>query len=250
MKILLTNDDGIGGEGIKVLVSVLEKLKADVTIVAPKENNSAVSHKINMHTPVKIDQVGENRYAVSGTPADCVLLGLCHLGLKPDLILSGINTGVNVGSDLLYSGTVAAALEGAQNGIPSIALSQYLHAMDTPEKILQTLQRTAGLVFAGLSSWYELARETGALNINFPPAEPVGVRFCRQARTVYNTSYRETDEGLRMEFHPPRPACGYQKAQTEDEGDIPLIRAGYITITPLKIDLTDTETLERWKKRA
>ncbi len=241
MKILLTNDDGIGGEGIQVLVSVLEKRGDEVLVVAPKENNSAVSHKINMHTPVRIEKIAAGRYAVSGTPTDCVILGLCHLHFRPDLVLSGINTGVNVGSDVLYSGTVAAALEGAQNKIPSIALSQYLHGLDTPEKLTRALQNTANLAADRLDEWYELAKETGAVNINFPPQKPLGVRFCKQAHTVYNTSYRETDEGLRMEFHPPEPA---------GEGDIPLIKAGYLTITPLKIDLTDYETLERWLKRA
>lgn len=250
MKILVTNDDGIGGEGLCVLVSALESLGHELVVVAPKCNNSAVSHKINMHTTVRIEKVGENRYAVDGTPADCVLLALRYLSIEPDLLLSGINTGVNVGSDVLYSGTVAAALEGAQNGIPSVALSQYLHAMDTPEKITSVLHRTVQIIGQELERYFELSKETGAVNINFPPREPLGVRFCMQAKTVYNTSYRETDEGLRMEFHPPRCDCAFQRSEIDFEKDIPSIREGYITITPLKVDLTDYETLARWKRRA
>lgn len=249
MKILVTNDDGIGGEGLCVLVSALKSLGHELFIVAPKQNNSAVSHKINMHTPVRIEKVGENRYAVEGTPSDCVLLALRYLSIKPDLLLSGINTGVNVGSDVLYSGTVAAALEGAQNGVPSVALSQYLHAADTPEMITSALSGTVQIIQRELDFYFELAKETGAVNINFPPRAPLGRRFCMQAKTVYNTSYRETEEGLKMEFHPPRCDCAFQGNGTDFEKDIPSIREGYITITPLKVDLTDYSALKKWKER-
>lgn len=241
MKILITNDDGIDGEGLKLLVSSLKDSGHELIIVAPMENNSAVSHKINMRSAVPIEQRSENEYAVGGTPADCVLVALNYLGIAPDLILSGINTGVNMGSDVLYSGTVAGALEGAQNRVPSLSLSQYLHRRYTPEEVTHSLERAAGIVAEKLSEWAKLAKDTGAVNINFPPCEPLGFRFCKQAHTVYNTRYHMEEDGLHMEFHPPQPA---------GEGDIPFLKAGYVTLTPLKVDLTDYAALEKWEKRA
>lgn len=238
MKILITNDDGIDGIGLKLLVNAL-KDRHEIWVVAPKENNSAASHRITMRSAVSFERVSEREYAVGGTPADCVLVSLCYLRLQPDLILSGVNTGVNMGSDVLYSGTVGAAMEGAQNEIPSIALSQYLHRSDTEENIVRSLSRAVSFISENLDLWAEYAEKTGALNINFPPCDPLGVRFCKQAHTRYNTTYREEEGGLRMEFHPPEPA---------GEGDIPLLKSGYITITPLKVDLTDHQALEGFLK--
>ena len=240
MKILITNDDGIRGEGLAVLASALQKKGHELIIVAPKENNSAVSHKITMRVPFTLEKLTENSYAVGGTPADCVLVALCYLKIKPDLIISGINTGVNMGSDVLYSGTVAGALEGAQNGLPSIALSQYLKRSFTDEEISIALNRAASIAAEKLPEWFELAKTTGAVNINFPPFEPLGTRVCKQAHTHYNTSYALREDGqLQMQFNPPEPA---------GDGDIPLIKAGYITLTPLEVDLTDYAALTKWEK--
>lgn len=239
MNILITNDDGIEGEGLKVLVSALTEKGHAITVVAPSENNSAVSHKLTMRSAVKIQKRSENEYAVGGTPADCVLIALAYLKLKPDLILSGINTGVNMGSDVLYSGTVAGALEGAQNRIPSIALSQYLHRSNTAEETSAALLRASRIIAEKLSFWATLSKTTGAVNINFPPCEPLGFRICRQTHTQYNTQYRLEEDGLHMEFHPPKPA---------KEGDVPNLKAGYVTLTPLKVDLTDDSALEAWEK--
>lgn len=241
MKILLTNDDGIDGEGLKVLAAALIEKGHDLFIVAPKENNSAVSHKIHMRSAISLEKRAENVYALGGTPADCVLVALCYLKLKPDIILSGINTGVNVGSDVLYSGTVAGALEGAQNEIPSIAFSQYLRTWFKEEDVSAALCRAASIAVEKLPQWAELAHDTGAININFPPRDPLGFVFCKQAHTYYNTSYTMTPEGLRMDFNPPEPA---------GEGDIPKLKEGYVTLTPLQTDMTDYKTLAKWEKRA
>lgn len=241
MKILLTNDDGIQGEGIQVLAAALRGRGHEVFIVAPKENNSAVSHKIHMRVAMSLEKRAENVYVLGGTPADCVLVALHYLNYQPELVLSGINMGQNVGSDVIYSGTVAGAIEGAQNEIPSIAFSQYLRTDFTAEETGAALKRAAELAAENLADWAELAKKTGAVNVNFPLREPLGIRFCKQAHTYYNTSYAMTEDGLKMQFNPPVAAS---------EGDIPSLRAGYITFTPLKIDMTDYEALEKWEKRS
>ncbi len=238
MKILLTNDDGIEGEGLQVLAAALRGRGHEVFIAAPKENNSAVSHKIHMRAAISLEKRAENVYVLGGTPADCVLVALHYLKYQPEIVLSGVNMGQNVGSDVIYSGTVAGALEGAQNKIPSIAFSQYLRDF-TAEETSAALKRAAELAAENLAAWAELVKQTGAVNVNFPPHEPLGIKFCKQAHTYYNTSYAMTKDGLKMQFNPPAPAS---------EGDIPSLKAGYITFTPLKIDMTDYKTLEKWDK--
>lgn len=240
MKLLLTNDDGIQGEGLCALVLACERAGHETFVVAPKENNSAVSHRIHLRSAVPMEELGPRRYALGGTPADCVIYALHLLNLRPDLILSGINLGLNAGSDVLYSGTVSAALEGAQNGVPAIALSQYLHGLDGAESRRAAFERAAELLIQNLDAWYQMSRETGALNINFPSEEPRGVRFCPQSHTDYRLRCAQTKEGLTMEFHSSDP---------KDGGDLSQIKAGYLTITPLKMDFTDYEALKRWQNQ-
>lgn len=240
MKILLTNDDGIDGEGLHALAHALKEKGHDLLIAAPSENNSAVSHKITMRSAIPMKQLAPNIYAIGGTPVDCVLVALCYLNFRPDLILSGINAGVNVGSDVHYSGTVAGAMEGTLDGIPSIALSQYLHTWFGAENVRLALDRAAATTAENLPKWVELAKEAGMVNINFPAQELKGYRFCKQAHTFYNTGYELKEDGLHMLFNPP---------QSASDGDISLLKEGYVTITPLKTDLTDYEMLLKWEKR-
>ncbi len=239
MNILITNDDGIDGVGLQTLASVLRERGHKLSIVAPRENNSAVSHKLTMRSAVPLQKISEDEYAVGGTPADCVLIAISYLKIKPDLLLSGINTGVNLGSDVIYSGTVAGALEGAQQHIPSIALSQYLHDFKTEDSLFKALKRAAEMTAAHLSEWLALAKETGALNINFPCVEPLGVRFCRQAYTNYSSMYRLEEDGLHLVNSPE---------SSEEESDFRVLKAGFLTITPLKNDHTDYTALQKWGK--
>ena len=240
MKILLTNDDGIHGEGIHALASALKEAGHEILIVAPSMNNSAVSHKLTMREAIPIEKRSEDSYAVGGTPADCVLVALKYLKFLPELILSGINMGMNVGSDVLYSGTVAGALEGAQNGIPSIALSQFLRN-NSMDEVKMYFCRAAKYTAEHLEEWVVLARQTAALNVNFPLGEPQGVRICRQAKTLYEMSYTAHEDGLHLTCRSPEEA---------GEGDIPLLKAGYITITPLGLNMTDFDAIDRWGKGA
>ena len=245
MKILLTNDDGIEGEGLHALACALKG--HTLWVAAPDRNNSAVSHKLTMFEPIicrEYDMEGHAAYSVVGTPADCVLLALRALGAVPDVVLAGINDGLNAGSDVFYSGTVAAAYEGRQNGIPSIALSQHTRPPQAP---LSADARDA--CFRYYAQWtaehiewlYSLAKQTeGVLNVNFPACYPPrGIRAARTVRTNYVTSYRREGDSYRMQFHPPMPA--------EDEGDITLLREGYLTMTPLRMNLTDDDAMKQWK---
>jgi len=241
MRFLLTNDDGIDGEGLKTLASVCKKAGHDVLIVAPTENNSAVSHKLTMRNPLRAELRERDTYAVSGTPADCVLFALKALAANPDIVISGINDGVNLGSDVLYSGTVAGAMEGAQNGIPSIALS-----LPTFANLHNgTVRQAAEIFIRHLAEWTNLAQGVeGILNVNFPSLLPErGIRLCRCSKTNYCTHYHATEDGsYTMEFHPPREA-------KKEEADIPLHHAQNITLTPLRLNLTDEALLRRWRKK-
>ena len=242
MRILLTNDDGIDGEGLIVLASALQQNGHEVLVVAPDKNNSAVSHKLTMYEKVYLKKRNERHYAVSGSPADCVLMALCVLHFQPDIVLSGINCGLNVGSDVLYSGTVAGAMEGAQNGIPSIALSQRLRLHMTDEERTKLFLQAVNKTCERLQTWATLAGEfEGMLNVNFPSGEILGETFCHASKTLYRPSYHLEGDGYLMDFNPPELKDG--------DGDIPLLKSGFLTITPLKLNNTDYEMLKEWKKR-
>ena len=126
MRILVTNDDGIHAEGLDVCEKIARELSDDVWVIAPEYDQSGVSHSLSLNDPLRLRQVAERRFAVRGTPTDCVIMGARHVidGEGPDLILSGVNRGRNAGDDVIYSGTVAGAVEGTVIGIPSLALSQ------------------------------------------------------------------------------------------------------------------------------
>lgn len=240
MEVLLTNDDGIDGEGLQALASAFFKAGHDVVVVAPDCNNSAVSHKINMWAPLHLKDLSKDypAYSLSGTPADCVQFALYALGIKPSVILSGINNGNNLGSDCMYSGTVAAAQEGAQKKIPSIALSTDFNC-DYAD-----FSRAAEIVLANFNEWLKLAEQTnGALNVNIPvKTENKGVRICRAANLTYFPSYKRIDKSDDYEF-----SFGPRSVPDDGDNDTRLYRAGYITVTPLRLNMTDDDVIERWK---
>ena len=126
MRIMVTNDDGIHAEGLDVCEKIAREISDDVWVIAPEYDQSGVAHSLSLNDPLRLRQVAERRYAVRGTPTDCVIMGARHVlnGKNPDLVLSGVNRGRNVGEDVIYSGTVAGAVEGTMIGVPSVALSQ------------------------------------------------------------------------------------------------------------------------------
>jgi 5'-nucleotidase len=241
-RVLIANDDGIHAPGLKVLEKAVRSLAREVWVVAPETEQSAASHSLTMRRPLYVRQLGRRRFAIDGTPTDCVLIAV-HQILKrrlPDLVVSGVNRGGNLGEDATYSGTVAAAMEGTLLGIPSIALSQIYGnggetRWDTAHtwtiKVLQRLDGTA---------W---ARNV-LLNINFPATAPdavQGIEVTRQGRHKIG--------GAMVEGVDPRgrPYFWLRGERDQDAGlagtDLEATCRGAVSITPLSLDLTDEASL-------
>lgn len=241
-RILVSNDDGIDAPGIKVLEEVARSLSDDVWVVAPESEQSAVAHSLTIRRPLRLRQVGERRYCVDGTPTDSVLLGVRQLlqEKRPDLVLSGINRGSNLGDDVSYSGTVAAAMEGALLGIPSIALSQHI-AGEGPIK-WDTCRHWAPEVIRRLAAagW----PSNVLMNVNFPdlPAGDVrGIAVAAQGK-------RKIGDEL-VERVDPRgqPYYWIGGQRLEDPGlegtDLAAVYQGKVAVTPLGTDFTHQGTL-------
>lgn len=244
MRILISNDDGIHAPGLLALYSALREV-AEVAVIAPERPRSACGHAITLHKPLRLWPVelpdGGLGYASNGTPADCVALGVSeHLGGTPDLVVSGINLGPNLGVDMTYSGTVAAAMEAAICGVPSFAISitTYEHAIFEPaaEFACTLAQNIHTRGMNGVSF----------LNVNVPavPREQLaGVRITRQGRVRYsNRIERRTDPRggvyywLTGERVDPRP---------DAEADVDAISRNLISVTPVRLDLTDDAAFDR-----
>ena len=246
--ILVSNDDGINARGIEVLERIARKISDDVWVVAPEHEQSGASHSLTLHIPVRVREIAEKRFATSGTPTDCVLLALQQImpkKTKVDLILSGINRGSNAADDITYSGTVAAAMEGTILGVPSIALSQLFEDgekihWDTAEKHGPALIKK--LMKAG---W----PKGTLININFPDVAPGKVKGIR----VSPQGKRRVSVGLvgRKDLRGrPYYWIGGERDNTAERAntDVDLLHKGYITVTPLTMDLTDYPTLERLRE--
>jgi 5'-nucleotidase len=244
-RILISNDDGIYAPGLEVLERIAHKLSRNVWVVAPETEQSGVAHSLTLHLPVRTRKVSPKRYAVSGTPTDCVLLAVKELippRERPDLILSGINNSSNVGDDITYSGTVAAAMEGTNLEVPSIALSQ--HSGSHTKIHWRTAEHYApGLIKKLVSTGWP---KNTLININFPDCPPnkvKGVRFCSQGKRLVNValSGRVDPKGR------PYYWLGGERENTPDKPgvDIDFLEEDYITVTPLGMDLTDYKTLKR-----
>lgn len=247
MRILLTNDDGVHAKGMAVLEAIARQLSDDITIVAPLEEQSGKSRSLTITQPVRLRTLDERRYAVTGTPTDAVMMALAHVmkDAKPDLILSGVNRGANLGEDVSYSGTVAAAMEGALAGIRSIALSQRELVRGTGDKVTFECAEAWGAKVLKPLLDAPLAPRS-LVNINFPPVDPeavVGVKVVSQGLRDYG--------GLKLiEGVDPRgyPYFWYGLARVAQtpaaETDLEAIEQGYITVTPLHLDLTHHASLD------
>ena len=243
MKILLTNDDGYNAPGILALNEMLRP-GHNVTLIAPDREKSAVSHGITLNGPMRIDTVklagGNEGYAISGTPVDCVKLGLAQcFTTPPDLIISGINPGCNIGIDINYSGTVAAAREAALNGIPGISVSIKKGGM-------MDLKGMSRFIRHLLDTRFGDGFPKGTfLNINAPGIlldDVTGVKITRQASNNLSKQFEK-----RMD---PRKRSYYwygelDKVDGEPDTDVFALSQNYISITPLQCDTTDYETMER-----
>jgi 5'-nucleotidase len=248
MRILLTNDDGVNATGLKVLERIARTLSDDIWVVAPSEEQSGTGHSLTLTVPVRLRKLGERRFCVTGTPTDAVMMGLAHImkDAKPDLILSGVNRGANLGEDVTYSGTVSAAMEGALAGIPSIALSQGYAREGMGDTVpFAAAEAWADRVLAPLVAAPFAPRTL--VNVNFPALAPEavkGIRVVRQGlrdygrlridKRTYTRGYDYYWFGLGPTIQTPGHVT-----------DLESIADGYVTVTPLHLDLTHEDSLGR-----
>jgi 5'-nucleotidase len=248
MRILLTNDDGVQASGLRLLESVARRFSDDIWVVAPAEEQSGTGHSLTLTRPIRLRKLDERRYAVAGTPTDAVLMALFHVmkDARPDLILSGINRGANLGEDVTYSGTVSAAMEGALAGVRSVALSQSYAREGMGDAV----------PFAAAEAWAErvlapLLDETMAagtlVNVNFPalaPEEVRGIRVVRQGIRDYGRTHivqRKDPRGYSYYWLGLGPMVQTPGHQT----DLEAVADGFVSVTPLHLDLTHEATLDQ-----
>jgi 5'/3'-nucleotidase len=238
MRVLVTNDDGYRSEGIHALAAALRRL-GDVTIVAPVEEASAIGHALTLRRPLRLDPVKDGVYAVDGTPTDCVNIAITQVfaGELPDLVVSGINKGYNLGDDIPYSGTVAGALEGALLGIPSLAVS--LRATRGEYDFSFAARAAAVLADAMLRS--PLPPRT-FLNVNVPKGQPRGYRTTVQAKRNHITSVAERQDPKGRSYFWIEE--GQNEWEPHDKSDYQAVRDGYVSVTPLHPDLTAYSALK------
>jgi 5'-nucleotidase len=236
MRILVTNDDGYRSEGIRALADALVPL-GEVTIVAPVDEKSAIGHALTLRHPLRLETIAERVFGVDGTPTDCVNIAITQVfKALPDLVVSGINKGYNLGDDVTYSGTVSGALEGALLGVPSVAIS--LRSSRGPYDFSFAARAAAVLADALLKR--PLPPRT-FLNINVPKGQPKGYRVTVQAKRNHITSVAER--------HDPKGRSYYwiEEGQNEwephDRSDYQAVRDGYVSVTPLQPDLTAHDAL-------
>jgi 5'-nucleotidase len=240
--ILLTNDDGIEAEGLRTLEEVLKDL-AYLVVVAPDQERSAVSHGLTLRTRLNLNEIKPDHYVINGTPADCVIYALRHLFVQPpDLVISGINHGANLGDDIMYSGTVAAAREAAAHGVPSIAISQAYDEKPIRFKDGAAYARdmVASILRKGLSG--EIC-----LNVNIPVRKIRGTKITRQGCAEHTPHFNSLDRiADYVEASVSRP-----KSQKEDYmSDHKAILDHYVSITPLQRDQTDYDAAQSLLREA
>ena len=246
-RILLTNDDGINAPGMKVLQRIARSLSNDVWVVAPEGEHSGASHSLTLTAPLRLRKISAKKFAVEGTPTDCVMMAMNQVMADnpPDLLLSGVNRGANMGEDVTYSGTIAAAMEGTLVGVPSIALSQSF----ANRKVMHwpTVEQHASDIIRRLVAigW---SRDV-LMNVNFPdclPGDVKGVEVVRQGRRDFSSLNIEQRIDARER---PYYWIGFRpiQGQPEEGTDIRATEEGRIAITPLHLDLTENKALKQLK---
>lgn len=251
MRILVTNDDGIHAPGLAVAEKIARALCDDVWVVAPESEQSGASHSLTLTLPLRLRQVSERRYAVTGTPTDCVMMGCLQLlkDRRPDLVLSGVNWGSNLADDVTYSGTVAGAMEGCALGIPSVALSQVCD-----EEARETIDWTPGEVHGPglIRQLLEAGWPDGVLmNVNFPYATAAAVKgWALVPQGRYDLQSTEIEER-----HDARSRAYYwiglrrRRASPPEGTDLGAVTSGKISVTPLHMNLTETAALRKMQEK-
>jgi 5'-nucleotidase len=249
MRLLVTNDDGFLAQGIECLIAAAEPL-GEVTVVAPDREQSATSHSLTLHHPLHPVRRGERRWQVDGTPTDCVMLALeALMPERPDFVLSGVNHGQNMGEDVLYSGTVAAAMEGLALGVPSIAISAAGSSLRADPARLRAQVPVITSLLRHLTSLPALPSDT-LLNINLPPLpgdQVKGVKLTRLGRRVYSQSVAPMKDPRGRQIY--WIGGGSASWTGEVDSDFRAVEDGYVSVTPLHLDLTHHDALQgaaRW----
>src|ERR1700674_290561 len=238
-RVLLTNDDGIDAPGLEVLKHIAETLAREVWVVAPEHDQSGTSHSISLHSPLRVTQRGERHFGVLGTPGDCVVMAARHFmrDAPPDLVLSGVNRGANLGVETVFSGTVGAAMTGMLLGLPSIALSQ---AFSDPDHVRWETARALGPVVVRRLLAEPLGEQT-CLNVNFPDVAP----DCASPLTA-STQGIGLVRGIDVHPHVDPRGIPYFWLQFKrgprdnpDDSETAIVSAGGIAVTPLRFERTD-----------
>ena len=259
MRILVTNDDGINAPGLKVAEAIAADLAGpdgEVWVVAPAFEQSGVAHKISYTHPMMIAQLGARRYAAEGSPADCVLAGYYEVlqGARPDLVISGVNRGNNAAENTLYSGTVGGAMEAALQGLRAVALSQYLGPLtaDMSDQFEPAIAHGTALVRKLLDqATWEGGDYRLFYNVNFPPVPAAQVKGTRVTAQGYR---KDTFFGVEPHISPSGRKFlwirgGPQHLPTAEGTDAAANLAGYISVTPMRADLTAHDTLDALRER-
>ena len=242
MRILVTNDDGIHAEGLDVCEKIARKISDDVWVIAPEYDQSGVAHSLSLNDPLRLRQVAERRFAVRGTPTDCVIMGARHVlnGKGPDLLLSGVNRGRNAGEDVIYSGTVAGAIEGTVIGVPSLALSQaYASRSGRPPYWETSLRHAPDIIRRVVKAG--MPRDV-LINVNFPDCPPDDVR-----RIAVTAQGRRGQERLQIDERKdgrgnPYYWIAYVRhgfVKAPEGTDLAALEDHCIAVTPLRLNMTD-----------
>ena len=246
MRILLTNDDGVHAEGLAVLERIARTLSDDVWIVAPETDQSGLAHSLTLSEPLRLRKVGDKRFALRGTPTDCVIMAVREILPGPaDLVLSGVNAGANMADDVTYSGTIAGAIEGTLQGIKSFAISQAANYLDgermIPWEIVENYapELLKKLIGVEMPDWT-------FMNLNFPncrPEEVQGVSVTAQGKLDFGINIEKRSDGRGYPYYWLK--FDARKGDFREGTDIHALRANKISVTPLKLDLTDYDLLDR-----
>ncbi|MGB7285766.1 MAG: 5'/3'-nucleotidase SurE [Salaquimonas sp.] len=242
MRILITNDDGIHAPGLQSLIRIAKKFTDDVWVCAPETDQSGLAHSLTLSEPLRLRRVADKHFALKGTPTDCVIMGVRELMPEPpDLILSGVNSGQNIADDVTYSGTVAGAIEGTMLGIRSIALSQAYQWGDGLRTVpWETVEAHAPEIIEKLLDM-EFPKRT-CINVNFPncmPDEVEGIEITRQGSFTHGLFMEKRHDGRGFPYYWLR--FGRERDNAAQGTDINALDEKRISITALKLDLTDEE---------
>ncbi|KQV83629.1 5'/3'-nucleotidase SurE [Rhizobium sp. Root1220] len=246
MRILLTNDDGIHAEGLAALERIARRLSDDVWIVAPETDQSGLAHSLSLSEPLRLRRISDKHFALRGTPTDCVIMGIKQvMDTKPDLVLSGVNSGSNVADDVTYSGTIAGAIEGTMHGVRSFALSQAYQHVDGARMLPWEVCEAHAPALLDRLMALDLPEGT-FLNLNFPScrAEEVeGVEVTAQGKLAFNLQVDARADGRGVPYYWLK--FGERAGAFAEGTDIHALKHRKISVTPLKLDLTDYSVQDR-----